>query len=133
MTKKAITRNVMFAELVGFGVLILLLWADEVFDLPHLLFGAAATPINWIESIFETSLALILCICTTFSSWKLLQRIRYLEGFLPVCSICKKIRLNNKWIPIEDYISRRSEAVFSHGLCPECGKKHYPEIFTEGE
>jgi hypothetical protein len=133
VTKKAIARRLIFYEIVGFSVTVLMLWANEILDLPHVLFGVKATPINWSESLFETLLVLTLGVCTTFFTWRLLQHIKYLEGFLPVCSFCKRIRLGEDWIPIEDFISKHSEAVFSHGLCPECAAKHYPEIFSEYE
>ena len=131
MTKKGLTRKLILAELIGFAIVIFMLWANEVFDVPSLLFGAQATPINWVESIFETALVIVLCGCTTFFTWRLLERIKYLEGFLPVCSFCKRIRVSEDWIPIEDYISKRSEAVFSHSLCPDCAEKHYPELFKQ--
>ena len=52
-----------------------------------------------------------------------------LEGLLPICAFCKSIRNKaGKWEPIETYISERSEAEFTHGFCPTCGKTHYPEI-----
>ncbi len=61
-----------------------------------------------------------------------LLRIKRLEGFLPVCSNCKKIRVEGgdakeqgSWIPFERYIGDRTDAEFSHGLCPECMKKLY--------
>lgn len=55
-------------------------------------------------------------------------RVNVLEGLLPVCSFCKKIR-NEKgdWEQMEKYISEHSEAEFSHGLCPVCVQEHYPE------
>ena len=57
---------------------------------------------------------------------ELLSEINALKGILPICSYCKKIRdENDKWHSMEHYISSRSEAQFSHGLCPDCGKKHY--------
>lgn len=50
--------------------------------------------------------------------------IKRLRGFLPICSYCKKIRNDrNYWEQIEIYISSHSDAVFSHGICPECEKK----------
>ncbi len=50
-----------------------------------------------------------------------LTRIRQLEGIIPICSYCKKIKDDkNSWLQVEAYISRHSEAVFSHGVCPEC-------------
>ena len=55
-------------------------------------------------------------------------RVNVLEGLLPVCSFCKKIRNERgDWEQMEKYISEHSEAVFSHGLCPECLRKHYPD------
>jgi len=58
----------------------------------------------------------------------LAKRVRVLEGILPICSFCKKIRdTNNTWQPVEVYISDRSNAQFSHGFCPECGERHYSD------
>jgi len=59
---------------------------------------------------------------------KALGEITTLSGLLPVCSYCKKIRDDKGyWNQIEKYISERSDVDFSHGICPECEKKHYPE------
>ncbi len=50
-----------------------------------------------------------------------LARVRLLQGLLPICSYCKKIRNDqNYWQQVEAYISEHSEAVFSHGICPDC-------------
>lgn len=64
---------------------------------------------------------------------KALAHISRLEGILPICSHCKKIRLEDtdpkiqeNWIPIENYLCTRTEALFSHSICPECVKKLYP-------
>ncbi len=57
--------------------------------------------------------------------------IDMLGVLLPICANCKKIRGDDgSWTPIEQYISEHSEAEFSHGICPECAKRLYPE-FTE--
>jgi sigma-B regulation protein RsbU (phosphoserine phosphatase) len=53
-----------------------------------------------------------------------LARVKQLQGLLPICSYCKKIRDDrNYWRQVEAYISEHSEAVFSHGICPECFEK----------
>ncbi len=50
-----------------------------------------------------------------------LENIKTLKGLLPICAKCKKIRDDKGyWTQIEGYIERHSEALFSHGLCPEC-------------
>ena len=58
-----------------------------------------------------------------------LDNVEALSGLLPICASCKNVRNSNgKWDPVEIYISKHSEADFSHGICPECVKKLYPEI-----
>jgi len=48
-------------------------------------------------------------------------RVKRLEGILPTCMYCKKIRdEQSRWVSIENYISQRTEASFSHGVCPTC-------------
>ena len=57
-----------------------------------------------------------------------LDEIKTLRGIIPICSHCKKIRNDDdSWQRIEKYIGEHSEAEFSHGICPECLKKYYPE------
>ena len=59
-----------------------------------------------------------------------LAEIKTLRGIIPICSSCKKIRDDEGyWHQVEVYIRDHSEAEFSHGICPECAKKLYPEIF----
>jgi phosphoserine phosphatase RsbU/P len=50
-----------------------------------------------------------------------LSRVKQLQGLLPICSYCKKIRDDrNYWEQVESYIARHSEAQFSHSICPDC-------------
>jgi hypothetical protein len=65
---------------------------------------------------------------TTANLRKALAEIKILEGILPICASCKKIRnQHNDWQQMEAYISEHSEAQFSHGLCPECAKRYLTE------
>jgi hypothetical protein len=58
---------------------------------------------------------------------ELTRRVNVLEGLLPICSFCKNIRNQaGEWEQLETFISRRSEAKFSHSVCPSCGTTHYP-------
>ena len=59
-----------------------------------------------------------------------LANVKTLSGFLPICASCKKIRDDTGyWNQIEQYIKDHSEAEFSHGLCPECARELYPELY----
>ena len=60
-----------------------------------------------------------------------LSKVRTLCGLLPICSVCKRIRDDQGyWNQIEDYVRKHCPAEFSHGICPECAKRHYPEFYT---
>jgi PAS domain-containing protein len=61
-----------------------------------------------------------------------LEKVKTLSGLLPICSFCKKIRDDDGyWNKIETYIEAHSEAEFSHSMCQECAKKHYPQIYGD--
>ncbi len=61
---------------------------------------------------------------------KSLARVKRLSGILPICSSCKKIRDETGcWVQIEKFIENNSDAEFSHGVCPECAHKLYPELY----
>ena len=65
---------------------------------------------------------------------KALSEVKKLSGFLPICSHCKKIRDDKGyWNRIESYIHNHSDAQLSHGICPECAKKYYPEFDLYGD
>ncbi len=60
------------------------------------------------------------------------EKIKRLEGLLPICASCKKIRdENGQWHAMEHYIHTHSEADFTHGICPECLRKIYPELLPK--
>lgn len=61
-----------------------------------------------------------------------LAKINTLRGLIPICASCKKIRDDQGfWNSIEKYIMEHSEAEFSHGICPDCAKRLYPEYYKE--
>ena len=61
-----------------------------------------------------------------------MEQIKTLKGIIPICSHCKKVR-NDKgyWEQVEKFIETNSEAGISHGICPECLRKHYPDMADE--
>lgn len=58
------------------------------------------------------------------------REIKTLRGIIPICSYCKKIRDDKGyWTQLECYISENSDADLSHGICPECLKRHHPDFY----
>jgi CheY-like chemotaxis protein len=65
---------------------------------------------------------------------KALEDIRTLRGIIPICASCKQIRDDKgAWEAVETYVSAHSEAQFSHGICPACIRKLYPDVVMDGE
>jgi len=63
-------------------------------------------------------------------------KIRTLEGMLPICSGCKKVRNENgRWVHVDAYVEAHSKAVFSHSMCPDCMEAFYgdAEWFKKGD
>jgi hypothetical protein len=65
---------------------------------------------------------------------KALDEIRVLRGILPICMHCKQIRNDTGlWQQVDRYISEHSDAKFSHGVCPDCLSKFYPDTAAKRE
>ena len=65
---------------------------------------------------------------------KALDNVQALSGLLPICASCKNVRDDNgHWNSIESYVSKHSEANFSHDVCPECMEKLYPDIKLDND
>jgi hypothetical protein len=131
MKKRILSEKIILVELIGFGILILFLWIDEIFDIPHYIFGSSTTPLNLTESIFETTVVLILCFIIVLLTLGLLTRIKSIEGFLPICSSCRKVKVGNSWIQVDDYIKKYSDAELIDSLCPECTLKQRKSLISD--
>jgi PAS domain-containing protein len=56
------------------------------------------------------------------------------QGLVPICMHCGRVRdRSNDWTPMESYLKDRLDLELTHGLCPECMKKHYPEFFRRDQ
>lgn len=63
-----------------------------------------------------------------------MAHVKLLQGILPICMHCHKIRDDKEiWQQVDQYITDHSEAMISHGLCPECYEKLYPEFFEDSD
>jgi len=127
-----IAKKVAWYEAGAIFFVIALSWFDEVLDIPHVVLGGFATPINWRESIFESIVIAAVGALIIRHTYRLLTRVSYLESILPVCASCKKIRVDPEfWEDIKRIVRERSKNEFTHGICPDCIEKYYPELLKE--
>jgi hypothetical protein len=131
---RPLSLSVLLFEGGAFAATILLIWIDELLDLPRFLLGAEATPANFREALLESLLVLLLGTAVMILTHRLFTRVRILEGILPICASCKRIRTaGDTWKPIEDFLRASSEAEFSHSICPDCARTLYPELYQKRE
>lgn len=130
---QTLVKRITQLVIVAFAGIISFSWINEIWDLPYLVYGAPPTPVNYFEAWMETGWALFVMLLVLSSTKALLKQIRYLEGFLPVCSFCKKIRVESQWVPIEHYLHEHSRVRMTHSLCPVCAREHYGYVEEEDE
>ena len=83
-------------------------------------FLAIAVTLSWIRTDLLQLQAMNKKLTTAMAE------IKQLEGILPMCMFCRKIRgADDHWISLERYVSEHSDAQISHGMCPGCYRKHY--------
>ena len=59
------------------------------------------------------------------------EEVKILQDIVPICASCKKIRDDKGyWNQIESNLHKHSEAIFTHGICPECAKELYPDFIS---
>jgi hypothetical protein len=85
------------------------------------------------EEVIPVMLILPFCLAVfSWRRWKELktaqEEIRTLEGILPICASCKRIEDDGQWHQVDEYIRSHTGVEFSHGVCPDCFKKLYPEL-----
>ena len=132
--KSKTLRTLTITQLTVFLILMVLTLCNEIIDIPYYTFGDA--PTSYSQRLGEVGIEVSIFImvmaiqCALFKM--LYKRIRILEGFIPICAHCRKIRnTENQWEQMENYITRHSLSQFSHSICPDCARKLYPDLYTD--
>ncbi len=133
ISQRRLLKGAVIAEVIGFAALLLFAWFDEPMDLAHRLFGTPSVPWVWQAGALECAVILSVLLAVLMVQRNYLKRIKVLEGLLPICAFCKKIRTENQWVSLEEYIGRHSDASFSHGFCPSCGKENYGAFLKDAK
>lgn len=98
-------------------------------DRPDLIEDRALMLVAFLLAVFISIFASALQQQSRYTSFKALQEVKTLSGYLPICANCKKIRDDDGYYQqIETYISERSEAIFSHAICPVCMDELYGDV-----
>ena len=116
-------RRIAVLEMLGFVVILSIILADELFDLPHLLLGAPKSPVRMEEYLIEGVSVACLGVAIAYFSYLAVRKIGELEAFLVMCPWCKRVKINSEWVDIEEYLKIKDELNTSHGICQDCATK----------
>ncbi len=124
----ALLNRLPFWQGMGFVLMICMLWAVRAFGVAEFFFNGKEVVSGWIELSLFTVVVIIMGFVIVGYSY--VQQKRILQGVISVCSYCKKAHVKETadWITLESYISDRSLADFSHGICPDCYRRVMDEM-----
>jgi hypothetical protein len=132
MTRRIKSRWILWYQALGFLLLIMMSWLDELLNLPYRLFPGPGHS-NWREAAMETLMILAVWTVAFILTRRLLARLHYLEEFLKVCAWCRRIGKGDDWFSMEQFFDKSFSVKTSHGICPDCAKKMTLGTMTAGQ
>ena len=126
-------RTILVMEAIGFVAIAVLLWFDEIFDLPYMVLGAEPTPANYAEVAVECGFVLIFGAIVMAISLSLARRIMRLESLFPVCLVCEKVCMpggdpekQESWKETDLFVIDKAGTHLANSLCPACKGRRDP-------
>jgi len=120
MKTKLSYSNVLLVQGAGFLALMALSWVNETLNLRALILGDHPYISDFreaaLEMLFVLAVWLIVCGCTR----RLLARNNELESFIRICSWCRRVGAERRWMSMEEFFGKELHAATSHGICEEC-------------
>jgi len=120
MENKSKLAKVFLYQNVGFLVIIILDFLDELIRLSSLLFNGQPFVWEFRRSTLGMLLVLAVWFVVSNSTRRILDRIRYLEKFMRVCAWCHHIDHKGRWMPMEEFLKQGFDTPTTHGICPKC-------------
>jgi len=119
LKENEITKNIPVIFLTAMG------------DAEDIVKGFEAGGVDFITKPYHAA-ELLMRVSTHIELYKARNEIKALQGIIPICSHCKKIRDDEGfWSQVESYISKRTDTHFSHSVCPDCSEKYYGDILKK--
>ncbi|MBL9216461.1 MAG: hypothetical protein JNG83_13375 [Opitutaceae bacterium] len=107
---------------LGFSIILLLSWLSESLHLPHLLFDDPFE-FSWTRVLLRSAIIVAVWSWVHLSNRRLLRRLHQLEEFLLICSWCRKVGHEGRWLTMEEYFGSNFDTETSHGICPACAQQ----------
>lgn len=123
-------RSIVVWQASAFFMLLLLVWLNDVLDLPACASVKDPSALNCVGPALLSVFVVLTAIVSIGQTY--LKQKRILAGFVTVCAKCHKVRIEkHAWEAIERYLADRYPVEFSHGLCPECCGQELADLAAE--
>jgi hypothetical protein len=120
---KLLLNLLIITESAGFLVVVAFVWLNKLLDIPHAFWNEPANPVRVRECVMESVLIILVWLIVLFATRILVNRIGELESYVVMCAWCRKIRIDGRWISIEDFLDKKIKIQTSHGICEVCHEK----------
>jgi len=128
METKAQHSKILIYQAVGFLTIIGLSWFVEWTGLREWVLGNHPYISDFRESTLEMLLVLGVWFIVACHTRRMLSHMRYLQGFMRICSWCHHIDYNGAWVPMEEFLQRGFDTPTTHGICPVCRARQQAAI-----
>jgi hypothetical protein len=120
MKKNSQLLKIELYQNLGFLVIIVLCFLDDLLQLPRLIFSDHPFAFMYRRSTLDILLVLAVWFLVSRSTRRILDRVQYLEKFMRVCAWCRKIHFKGEWMPLEEFMRQSFDTPTTHGICHEC-------------
>ena len=123
MQEKTRLGRILIYQSAGFIAIAVLCWIDEMTNLRSLILGDHPYISDFRESTLEMLFVFAVWFIVAAHSRRLMLRVNHIEGFLRVCSWCRRVGKENRWVQFEEFLARRFDTQATHSICEDCLQK----------
>jgi hypothetical protein len=120
MKKNSQLTKIVVYQNLGFLGIMVLGFLDDLIKLPSLIFSGHSFDFLYQRTTLEMLLIFAVWFLVSNSTRRIMERLQYLEKFMRVCSWCRRINYQDRWMPLEEFMRQSFDTPTTHGICKDC-------------
>jgi hypothetical protein len=120
MKKNSRLTKIVVYQNLGFLGIMVLGFLDDLIKLPSLIFTGHSFDFLYQRTTLEMLLIFAVWFLVSNSTRRIMERLQYLEKFMRVCSWCRRINYQDRWMPLEEFMRQSFDTPTTHGICKDC-------------
>ena len=120
VTRRDVRNRTLASEIAGFLLIAVIIWCNELFDLPHHLLGAPSSPTRLWEAAMESLALLVVAMVVIRTTAGLFRQLAEHAAHLTTCSACQRVQYRGEWMDFREYVEETADTQATDGMCPVC-------------